>query len=92
MADTYGTSSREDNADSTVKCWHISYNVDDGGSNTNQFVVVVLAEEMVDPTDRDEAITLANAKALTIKSDWLDVLPSGSVIVDEPTISGFVTL
>lgn len=91
MADLIKRADREDNADTTVKCWHISYNVE-SGSNKNSFVVVVLASEMVDNTDAEEAKTLANAKASIIKSNWVTALSSSETLTNDATIEGTVTL
>lgn len=91
MADTITEAVREDNADSSVKCWHISYRVEDG-SDVNNFVVVILAEDMTDASDAAEAKTLANAKASTIKSDWVAKKADASSSTKEPTIEGDVTL
>lgn len=91
MADTITKAVREDKADSSVKCWHISYEVEDG-ADKNQFVVVVLADDMTDATDAAEAKTLANAKAATIKSDWVTAKAEASSSTEDPTLEGSVTL
>lgn len=85
---------REDNADTTVKCWHISYEVEDSGDK-NSFVVVVTKEEFVTDTDgldETEAKALANAKAATIKSDWVAAKASAETNTDVAAIEGSVTL
>ena len=91
MADVITQATRENNSDTTIKCWHISYDIQSGG-NTNSFVVVIRAEEMTDPTDKAEAKTLANAIASTKKSNWVTALSMASVLTDEPTLSGVVAL
>ncbi len=91
MADKILNATREDNADTSVKCYHVSYEVEDAGDK-NQFVVVVLAEDMTDDTDEAEAKTLANAKASTIKADWVTLKANDSTNTDEPTLEGDVTL
>lgn len=91
MADKITSAVKELNADSSVKCWHISYHVEDAGA-TNQFVVVVDADDMTDATDGTEAKTLANAKAATIKSDWVTAKAEASSSAEEPTLEGDVTL
>ncbi len=62
---------------SSMKCgetppcwWEFSYTVESAGK-TNNFCVRVNADEMDDVTDAAEAKTLANAKASTIKADWV---------------------
>ena len=91
MVDTIVKADREDNSDATVKCWHISYDVEDSG-NKNSFVVVILAEDMTDATDAAEAKTLANAKATTIKADWVTALTTASTLTNDATLEGTVTL
>jgi hypothetical protein len=53
--------------------WEFSYLVESAGK-TNQFCVVVKADEMEDATDAAEAKTLANAKASAIKTAWVAAL------------------
>ena len=92
MADIITHADKELNADTSVKCWHISYDVDDGGDNKNSFVCVVNADEMTDATDAAEAKTLANAKALAIKTAWLATLADATSTANEASIEGAVTL
>lgn len=91
MADTITKAVREDNADATVKRYHISYEVEDAGDK-NQFVVVVQASEMTLDTDEAEAKTLANVKAAIIKADWVTAKVTNSTNAEEPTLEGAVTL
>lgn len=91
MADIITKAVREDNADTSVQCYHISYEVEDSGDK-NQFVVVIKAEDMTDSTDAAEAKTLANVKAAAIKSAWVAAKAAVGTSADEPTIEGTVTL
>ncbi len=91
MADIITDATRENNADATVKCYHISFEVEDAGAK-NSFVVVILAEDMVLATDKDEAKTLALVKASTMKADWVTAKAQNSSNTNEPTLEGIVTL
>lgn len=76
--------------DSTVIQYDISYEVE-SGQNKNQFCVTVLASEMTDPTDADEAKTKANTKAKTIKDAWIADLPDYTS-AEVSSVVGDVTL
>lgn len=68
----------------TPPCWwEFSYVVESDGK-TNNFCVVVKAEEMEDETDAAEAKTLANAKASAIKTAWVASLASAP---EEPVVN-----
>lgn len=77
MADEIKEIVREDKSDASLHCWHVSYEVEDGGAK-NSFVVVVLPEEMTTESSEAEAKTLANAKATTIKADWVTAKATAS--------------
>ena len=91
MTDIITKAVREDNVDSSVKCWHISYAVT-SGENVNSFVVVIKAEDMDDATDSAEAKSKANIQAATIKSSWVSSLASATSQEDVSAIEGEVTL
>ncbi len=91
MADTIRRADKESNADASVKCWHISYDVESGVSK-NSFVVVILASEMTDATSATEAKSLANAKATLLKTDWVASLATASTLTTDATLEGVVTL
>ena len=44
----------------------------------NQFCIDINVEEMIDPTDQNEAISKANIKAKVIKDSWIINLPSST--------------
>ena len=92
MADKITAAYKETNPDTSVKAWHISYEVDDGGDNKNSFVIVIKAEDMTDATDAAEAKTKANVKAGAIKTAWLSALDNQTATAEEPTLEGDVTL
>ncbi len=91
MADKITTATRENLNGGACHCYHVSYDVEDAGDK-NQFCVVILASDMTDPDDETEAKTLANAKASTIKADWITAKATAHSNVDEPTLEGDVTL
>lgn len=91
MADKIINITREDNSDSTTHCWHIAYEVEDSG-DTNQFVQIVLASEMVDDTSESEAKTLANAKAAIKKAAWITAKATTSISTATTTTEESVTL
>ena len=91
MADEITKAVREDNADTSVKCYQISYEVEDAGDK-NQFVVKIEASEMTLDTDENEAKTLANTKASIIKADWVTAKANNTTYTDESTLEGVVTL
>jgi hypothetical protein len=73
----------------TVMQYDISYEVE-SGANKNQFCVTVLASEMTDSADTNEAKTKANVKAKVIKDAWVADLPEYSQ--ESVAINGDVTL
>ena len=91
MADKRKPIIREDNSDSSVHCWHIPYEVEDG-SDKNNFVIVVKASEMTVPTSESEAKTLADAKAATMKSDWVTVKTTATTNTETTSTDENVTL
>ncbi len=91
MADTITNATRENLDGGACHCYHIAYDVEDGGDK-NSFCVVVKAEDMTDPDDEAEAKTLANAVATTMKADWVTAKATANSNVNEPTIEGAVTL
>lgn len=72
-----------------VTQYDFTYSVVDG-EKTNNFCVTILASEMTDPDDADEAKTKANVKAAAIKAAWVaaDVTTSEAVA----SVVGSVTL
>ncbi len=91
MSDEITKATRENLSGGACHCYHIAFEVEDGG-DTNQFCVVIPAADMTDPNDEAEAKTLAVAIATTKKADWVTAKATANSNVDEPTISGVVTL
>ena len=73
MADEIKNCNKIIDENNAIVSWDFSYTVSDpnDANRINNFCVTVLASEMTDPTDASEAKTKANAKASTIKTDWL---------------------
>lgn len=91
MADKITKITREDNPDTSVKQWTISYDVEDG-ADKNSFCVTVKAEDMTDATSESEAKTAANTKASTIKSAWVTEKANDPVVGSETEPDEAVTL
>lgn len=89
MADTILDCKKVLDEDLNVQHWIFSYLVEKDGS-TNSFWVMVLAEEMTDPTSASEAKDKANTKAAAIKAAWQPEQPSTVSAVDAN--KGSVTL
>jgi hypothetical protein len=90
MSDKITQCNKTLDAEGNVVQYDVAYDVQ-SDSNKNQFCVTVLASEMSNPTDAEEAKIKANAKAKTIKDAWVSSLP-GSTAAPVESIVGDVTL
>lgn len=90
MADQITAFSQIKDVDNNVVQYDISYHVEHD-TNTNEFCVVVKAEEMTDDTDLTEATNKANVKASVLKSSWVDAMPAPTAVEHAEKI-GDVTL
>jgi hypothetical protein len=91
MADKIVKIVREDNSDASIKAWHISYKIEDGGA-LNEFVEVIKASEMTDSSSESEAKIKANTKASAKKAAWIIEKASASSIGSESEPDETVTL
>lgn len=79
----------KDSEDNVLQ-YDVSYSVEHD-SHSNQFCVVVRADEMTDDTSLDEATTKANAKASILKAAWVDAMPAPTAVEHAEKV-GDVTL
>lgn len=91
MADQILQSTKCLNADSSPCHWEFTYDVVNGELH-NSFCVLVMAEEMTDPTDEAEAKTKANVKASEIKTAWIATLADAKILTPDITAPQDVTL
>jgi hypothetical protein len=91
MSDKITGSSKCLNPDNSPCHWEFSYDVEHE-TLTNQFCVVVKAEEMDEATSESEAKTKANVKAIAIKTAWIASLANAKTTTPDITEAEDVTL
>lgn len=91
MADQITQSTKCLNADSSPCHWEFTYDVVNGLVHNN-FCVLVMADEMTDPTSEVEAKTKANVKASAIKAAWVASLADAKILTADITTPQDVTL